>query len=82
LHLEEHHNALALYLPIEKVFRQSQDLLRLAHINHNLSMAYRKAKQWQKAKDYYLLSIEHYREIDNLGWLVNSIRSGPRTSPP
>ena len=70
---EHPRQALEVCRPTERIFRQVQDRLHLAHVNHNIGLAYRQLQEWDEAEAAYLLSIEQYQKVGNMAWLVNSM---------
>jgi tetratricopeptide (TPR) repeat protein len=57
----------------ERIFRQVQDHFYLGHVSNNIGIAYRQLQQWDKAKSAYFFSIEQYKKVDNIAWLVNAL---------
>jgi tetratricopeptide (TPR) repeat protein len=65
--------ALELYLPAERIFRQIQEQLRLSQLYNNIGIAYRQLRQWEKSEQAYLSSIKQYGELGNIVLRVDAM---------
>ncbi|MFN8444656.1 MAG: tetratricopeptide repeat protein [Caldilineaceae bacterium] len=65
--------AIALYDMVEPIFRKNSDELHLALLYLNYGIAFRLAKQWQKAEQYLLSAIERWQQFNDIHSLINTL---------